>query len=95
LNGCAPTSGPRSSRHPDTSAIKTSAPRIARWDGLRRKGNILATSELPDGSTVLRYTIGVAVKLVASLQLEASIERYDFSDFDDEHAAHLGIAGPF
>ncbi|MFT3698422.1 MAG: hypothetical protein QM831_35085 [Kofleriaceae bacterium] len=68
---------------------------IARFDGLRRSGNVLATSQLSDQSTVERFTVGLAIKLVAALQLKVSVERYLFSDFPDENAAHLGIAGPF
>jgi hypothetical protein len=68
---------------------------IARFDGLRQRGNVLATSTLSDRSTLTRYTVGVSIRLVAALQLKASIERYMFSDFPDENAAHLGIAGPF
>lgn len=68
---------------------------IARFDGLRQRGNVLATSTLSDRSTLTRYTVGVSIRLVAALQLKASIEHYMFSDFPDENAAHLGIAGPF
>ena len=68
---------------------------IARWDGLRRQGNVLATSPLRSRSAVLRYTAATSVRLVSSLRLKASIERYDFSDFGDEVALHLGLAGPF
>lgn len=56
---------------------------------------MLATSELSNRSSAHRYTVGVAIELVAALQLKASIERYMFSDVPDENAAHLGIAGPF
>lgn len=68
---------------------------IARYDGLRRAGNVLATSALSDRSTVWRYTAGVSIRVAMALQLKMSIERYDFSDFSDENAAHIGIAGPF
>jgi hypothetical protein len=68
---------------------------IARFDGLRRSGNVLATSDLTSQATVVRATAGIAIRLIASLQLKASIERYVFSDFPDENAAHIGIAGPF
>ncbi len=68
---------------------------IARVDGLRRRGNVLADSLLSNDSTVLRITAGVAVRLFASLQLKSSIERYVFNDFADETALHLGLAGPF
>ena len=68
---------------------------IARYDGLRRAGNVLATSALSNRSTVWRYTAGLAIRIAMALQLKMSLERYDFSDFADETAAHLGIAGPF
>ena len=68
---------------------------VGRWDGLRRLGNVLATSELRSNSVVLRYTGGVAIRLHGDLVLKTSAELYDFSDFDDEVAIHLGLAGPF
>ena len=68
---------------------------IGRWDGLRRIGNVLATSELRSESAVLRYTAAAAYKLTGALRLKTSVELYDFSDFEDELAVHLGIAGPF
>jgi hypothetical protein len=33
--------------------------------------------------------------VIGTLRLETSVEVYDFSDFEDEVAVHLGIAGPF
>ena len=68
---------------------------IARWDGLRRKGNVAATSALRSDSAVLRYTLGTAIRIRGGLRIKTSIEAYDFSDFDDEIATHLGIVGPF
>lgn len=68
---------------------------LARFDGLRRSGNVLANSSLRSRSAVLRYTVGTSIRLVSSLRLKTSIERYDFSDFDDELALHVGLAGPF
>ena len=68
---------------------------IARWDGLRSFGNVLATSPLRSKSEVLRYTAALAYHLPAGLRLKVSGELYDFSDFDDEIAIHTGIAGPF
>ncbi|HVV82735.1 MAG TPA: hypothetical protein VHE35_06625 [Kofleriaceae bacterium] len=68
---------------------------IARWDGLRRLGNVAATSTLRSDSVVLRYTLGAAILIRGGLRLKTSIEAYDFSDYDDELALHLGIAGPF
>ena len=68
---------------------------IGRVDGLRRRGNVLADSMLSNYSTVVRVTAGVAIRLVSTLQLKTSVERYIFNDFADETAIHLGIAGPF
>ena len=68
---------------------------IGRWDGLRRVGNVLATSEMRSRSAVLRYTAAATYKLTGALRLKTSVELYDFSDFEDELAFHLGIAGPF
>ncbi len=68
---------------------------IARFDGLRRDGNVLATSPLRSRSAVLRYTAGAAYRLPSGLRIKASVEEYDFSDFEDETAVHVGVAGPF
>jgi hypothetical protein len=68
---------------------------IARWDGLRRIGNVLATSPLRSDSAILRYTAAIAYRLDMGLRVKASVELYDFSDFEDELALHLGLAGPF
>jgi hypothetical protein len=68
---------------------------IGRWDGMRRIGNVLATSPLRSRSALLRYTLGAAYRLKVGLRIKVSAEFYDFSDFKDEVAAHLGIAGPF
>ncbi|MDB4954250.1 MAG: hypothetical protein JWO36_1819 [Myxococcales bacterium] len=68
---------------------------IARWDGLRRDGNVLAASPLSSYSRIFRYTAGVAVKLKSGIRIKSSVELYDFSDFQDELAVHLGVATPF
>jgi hypothetical protein len=68
---------------------------VARWDGLRRLGNVPVTSLLRSESIVLRYTLAAAFRLRQSLRLKTSAELYDFSDFDDEIAVHVGLAGPF
>lgn len=68
---------------------------VGRWDGLRRFGNVLATSELTSRSTVLRYTAAVAIRIAGVIRLKTSVEAYDFSDFDRELAVHLGLAGAF
>jgi hypothetical protein len=43
---------------------------IGRWDGLRRVGNVLATSELRLRSAVLRYTAATAYELTGSAGAE-------------------------
>jgi hypothetical protein len=68
---------------------------IARWDGLRRFGNVLATSPLRSQSVLLRYTAGIAVRVIAGVRVKASVEAYDFSDLQDELAVHLGVVGSF
>ncbi|MEJ7601386.1 MAG: hypothetical protein WKG01_26015 [Kofleriaceae bacterium] len=66
---------------------------IGRLDGLRRRGNVLLDSELSSDTSVYRYTAGLAFRLLALVQLKASVERYQFADFQDETAMHLGVAG--
>lgn len=68
---------------------------IARWDGLRRSGNVVAASRLRSESAILRYTAGLAYRLNVGLRIKSSLELYDFSDFDDEVALHLALSGPF
>jgi len=69
--------------------------RVARWDGLRRRGNVERSSALRSTSVLLRWTAAASVRIGETLRLKVSAERYDFSDFKDELALHLGIAGPF
>ena len=68
---------------------------VARWDGLRRRGNVERSSALRSTSVLLRWTAAASVRIGETLRLKLSAERYDFSDFEDEIALHLGIAGPF
>lgn len=68
---------------------------IGRWDGMRRLGNVVATSPLRSESAILRYTGAIAYRLDLGLRIKSSIEFYDFTDFEDELALHLGLAGPF
>ncbi|HEY6036550.1 MAG TPA: hypothetical protein VIV58_19865, partial [Kofleriaceae bacterium] len=68
---------------------------IARWDGLRRWGNVLATSELRESSILLRYTAAAAIRIASGVRIKASVEEYDFSDLPDELAVHLGVVGSF
>jgi hypothetical protein len=68
---------------------------VLRGDGLRRKGNVPANSELRSESAILRYTLAASVAVAGQLRLKVSGERYDFSDFSDETVTHVGVAGPF
>jgi hypothetical protein len=66
---------------------------IARWDGMRRQGNVVRTSALRSDSAVLRYTIGGSVLLKGTTRIKLSGELYDFSDFTDRFVIHTAIAG--
>jgi hypothetical protein len=68
---------------------------FARFDGLLRFGNVLATSELSSSASLLRYTAGAAVRISDNVRFKASAEYYRFSDFDDDLALHVGVATPF
>jgi hypothetical protein len=68
---------------------------LARWDGLRRSGNVLATSALRSKSAVLRSTAAAVYRLRSGIKLKASAEYYDFSDFADAIAVHVGMATAF
>jgi hypothetical protein len=66
---------------------------ILRWDGLRRQGNVLRTSDLRSDSGLLRYTAGASFKVRGATRIKLSGELYDFSDFSDEIAIHLAVTG--
>jgi len=66
---------------------------IVRWDGLRRQGNVVRTSELRSDSALLRYTVGASVRIRGATRIKLSAELYDFSDFQDEVAIHLALTG--
>jgi hypothetical protein len=66
---------------------------ILRWDGLRRQGNVVRNSPLRSDSAVLRYTVGGSVRVAGATRVKLSAELYDFSDFEDEIAVHLALAG--
>jgi hypothetical protein len=66
---------------------------IVRWDGLRRQGNVLRTSDLRSDSALLRYTAGASIRVRGATRIKLSGEFYDFSDFADEVAIHVALAG--
>lgn len=68
---------------------------FGRFDGLRRVGNVAATSPLRSESMILRYTAGVNVVIYQGLRLKLSGEIWDFSDFADEVAVHTGVVANF
>ncbi len=68
---------------------------IARWDGMRRFGNVPTTSPLRSESQILRYLLGLNVGVARGMRIKLSGEFWDFSDFDDEVAIHLGIVANF
>lgn len=68
---------------------------VARFDGLRRIGNVSVNSPLSRRSAVLRYTAGLNIVLDGSVRLKFSGEFYDFADFDDEIAVNAGVVAAF
>jgi hypothetical protein len=67
---------------------------FARFDGLLRSGDV-AAGPLTANSRVLRYTAGAAIRLSANIRLKTSVEYYQFTDFGNDVALHLGVATPF
>ncbi|HMI89652.1 MAG TPA: hypothetical protein VK550_36515 [Polyangiaceae bacterium] len=73
---------------------------VWRADAMFRTGNVLASSELSDGSSVLRATFGLALAVERNLRLKCSAELWQFSDPDargrqTEISAHWGAVGTF
>jgi len=68
---------------------------VARFDGLRRRGNVTKASTLRSDSMLLRYTAGVNFVIERYVRIKLSAQFYDFSDFSDEVALHLGLVGAF
>jgi hypothetical protein len=68
---------------------------LGREDFLRRRGNVVMTSDLRSDAAILRHTAGLALVVWSALRLKLSYEYYDFSDFEDESVIHLGLVGPF
>jgi hypothetical protein len=68
---------------------------FARFDGLRRAGNVPVNSGLRSKSAVLRYTAGLNLIIFQGLRIKLSGEFWDFSDFKDEVGLHLGVVANF
>lgn len=68
---------------------------LGRFDGLRRRGNVLASSRLSKDAQVLRYTAGLNVLIGYSLRVKLTGEYYTFNDLDDEIAANVGVAAVY
>jgi hypothetical protein len=68
---------------------------IARFDGLRRIGNVPLSSPLAYHASITRYTLAAAYRATANVRIKTSVEYYQFSDFQNELALHLGVATPF
>lgn len=66
-----------------------------RSDGMFRKGTVPTTSALRSTSSILRQTLGVNFVVERGLRIKLSGEFWDFSDFDDEIAAHAGVTANF
>lgn len=73
---------------------------IGRLDGLARFGNLSATSDLADGSTVGRATVGGVFTFERGIRLKLSTELWRFSDFDlrghdKAISTHIALVGAF
>jgi hypothetical protein len=73
---------------------------LGRLDGMARYGNVLAGSELSDGSTVIRGTLGGAYTFERGFRVKLSTELWRFSDFDaNGHdkavSIHAAVVGTF
>jgi len=68
---------------------------FARFDGLLRRGNVLATSALNARAQLLRYTAGTAYRIIDNIRIKASVEYYQFSDLANDLALHIGVSTPF
>lgn len=68
---------------------------LVRVDGLRRRGNVLASSPLEAASYLFRYTVGLAVPIHAKVTLKSSAELYTSKELGNDLALHLGVATPF
>jgi hypothetical protein len=68
---------------------------VGRYDGLRRIGNVSASSQLRSQAMVFRYTAGLNIIPDRSFRIKLFSQFYDFSDFSDEVTVQAGIAANF
>jgi len=68
---------------------------FARFDGLLRFGNSLATSGLSSSARLWRYTAGAAVRISDNIRIKTSAEYYQSPDLGDDVALHIAVATPF
>ncbi|HEX8109171.1 MAG TPA: hypothetical protein VF516_15665, partial [Kofleriaceae bacterium] len=68
---------------------------FARFDGLLRFGNTLASSGLSSNARLLRYTAGGSVRISENIRIKASAEYYQSNDLGNDVALHLAVATPF
>ncbi len=68
---------------------------LARFDGLRRRGPVPRSAALRTESAVLRTTLGGTFAVIQAARIKASVELWDFSDFADEVAFHVGVVANF
>jgi hypothetical protein len=66
-----------------------------RIDGMRRVGNVPASSPLRSTSAILRNTLGANFVVERGLRLKLSGEYWDFTDFEDDLAFHIGVTANF
>ena len=64
---------------------------VARFDGMRRRGNVPVNSVMRKESGILRYTFGGDVSLGYGVRIKMFGEFYDFSDFKDEFVATMAV----
>jgi hypothetical protein len=68
---------------------------LARFDGMRRVGNVPQTSPLRSESAILRTTLGLNFLVERGMRIKLSGEIWDFSDFEDDVALHAGVVANF
>lgn len=68
---------------------------VGRFDGLRRRGNVLVGSPLSSPASLYRYTGALAFRWQNGIRLKSSVEYYRASDFSSDIALHLGVATAF